>query len=136
MVFFEHLFPCALDEVVADLDLPALVDVPGAADAARGPGAVGDADEDGGGLGAAARLPELEDEREEGGVDEPDGGEHEEDDGDAGDEPHDAHLQLQQPVPQAGEPAPRHLPVWAAAAAVHSVFSTFEDHAFLFMFKV
>ena len=66
----------------------------------------------------------------------PDGGEHEEDDGDAGDEPHDAHLQLQQPVPQAGEPAPRHLPVWAAAAAVHSVFSTFEDHAFLFMFKV
>ena len=45
--------------------------VPCAAQAAGGPGAVGDADEDGAGLGLAAGLPELQHEREEGRVDEP-----------------------------------------------------------------
>ena len=79
------------------LNLPTLVDLPRAPQPARGPRAVGDAHEEGRVHGRALRLPELENEGEEGRVDVPDGGEHEDDDREAGHAPHEPHLDLQQP---------------------------------------
>jgi hypothetical protein len=88
--------------------LPALVDLPGAAQPTRRPGAVGDSDEEGCVDGGAVRLPELKHEGEQGRVDVPDGGEDEDDDGEAGDAPDEPHLYLQKPKAETLEQVATH----------------------------
>ena len=83
------------------LNLPTLIDLPRAAEPARGPRTVGDADEEGRVHGRALRLPELQDEGQQCRVDVPDGREDEDDDRETGHAPHEPHLDLEQPKAEA-----------------------------------
>lgn len=85
------------DKSEVNLNLPAFVNLCGAAMAAGGPGAVGDADKVSALNSCAVCCLELQDHGEQGRVNVPDGGKDEGDDGEAGDAPDDTHLNLQQP---------------------------------------
>ena len=74
-----------------------MVDLSGASKPARGPWAIGDANEEGGIDCPALGLPELQDQGQESRIDIPDGREDKDDDGEAGDAPHESHLDLEQP---------------------------------------